>query len=361
MPSEVEVLADHDGRVARRRRGPPARSPAPTRASGPRRTSARRWRRGRCRPAAPAWSAGRSAAGGPTPGARRWPGAGRRSRPTLRAPSSLAARRTWATTAAWPRWTPSKAPMVMTERLPGHGGTLRSLMTCTAGHAIRSTPARPRAWRTRHRRHGARTRPGDAPSGPITAQGAGPRTREYPPVRDQPCGDIVDLDTGVVAQRLGRREQYGDVGRRGIGLGERADRGPSQPAQVRAAAEQVTEVGRERPDVRARRALDLDAVHERLVRRIDVESVDDDRPRLPAPPRRPPGPARGGDARPPSGPTPSAAPAGSGRSGGRRRRLARRRASPRPCRAGPRPPRRRRACSSPPRARPHRCRSSADR
>ena len=48
-----------------------------------------------------------------------------------------------------------------------------------------------------------------------------------------------------------------------------------------AAAEQVPEVGGQRADVGARRALDLDAVDERVGRRLDVEAVDRHRPGRP--------------------------------------------------------------------------------
>ena len=88
---------------------------------------------------------------------------------TLRASSSAASRRTWATTAVWPRWTPSNAPMVITDRSPGHGGWLRSLMTCTDGHATRTaqsgTPRQPGADAAGGRQAPARTTTGVAPSG----------------------------------------------------------------------------------------------------------------------------------------------------------------------------------------------------
>ncbi len=117
-----------------------------------------------------------------------------------------------------------------------------------------------------------------------TAHGPSPSTPIASRASTLPCPTAAAISTpttarGEVAQRDGSGLQHEGVDELGLGLGERADRGAPQGSQVRSASEGVAEVGSERAHVGARRALDLDAVDERIGRRLDVESVDGHRPR----------------------------------------------------------------------------------
>ncbi len=126
------------------------------------------------------------------------------------------------------------------------------------------------------------------------AHGPAPSGRgQHPAVGDQRRGVVVDHHDRQRPHGLDRVEQLHCIGRAGFIDRERPDRGAAEVAQVGAASEEATEVGRQRPHVGPRRALDVDGQHAGIVGRRDLERVHRDGPRPRARPRRPGEPGRG--------------------------------------------------------------------
>ena len=168
----------------------------------------------------------------------------------------------------WPRWTPSKTPMVTTQR-PQPGGPRRARAS-----AARAQPARPA------RRRGDQA--GRAPAVAVLDQGEQlpvrgrtPRPGPARPVGAQPArrgrgraaSSAVELAArerpATASSRAARRRRRAPprppvVDRRACARPNGPDPGAAQRRQVPADAERGAEVAGQRPDVGAGRAVDDD-------------------------------------------------------------------------------------------------------
>ena len=100
--------------------------------------------------------------------------------------------------------------------------------------------------------------------------------RQHASVRDESCGGLVDLVETEGAHPERRRDHVVRPERlegNSLRERERTNGGPAQCSEVGAAAPRRAEIGREGPDVGARRTVDLAAVH-RVASGIGHELLD---------------------------------------------------------------------------------------
>ena len=201
------------------------------------------------------------------PGRTTSAGCGSNVTTTEATPSSRARCTVWPMICWCPRWTPSKTPMVTTDRPHPAGAASTPRHRCIAqllrppavprpGAEDRPRPAPGRRARTRSP---APARPGRTPRTARTGRSAasGPPCES---TRASSASDVAAAAAGArPRRRSGERHRIVALGqlvqRGGLGQGEAAHRGAAQRGQVAADAQRGAEVARDGPHVRAGRAV----------------------------------------------------------------------------------------------------------
>lgn len=92
---------------------------------------------------------------------------------------------------------------------------------------------------------------------------------------------LIDLDDGHPTHKVNDGTKHKLFGRAGLIKCERTNRGAAKVAQVRSPTKLMPQVGSQRPNVGARRTIDLDPVHEGIVGRSRLEAGHRHRAGLP--------------------------------------------------------------------------------